>query len=187
MTEQLMPELVTWSLVAIVLLMALIGTSVRIVPEHERIVVTRLGQVVRVVGAGLAWRFVGIERWNVVSLRPVHQVLSVSASTQDGVAVHLRAGVHCHVTDPVRSVVAAADPLAATFIEVESHIAHEVAATRFGDLLAARQRFESDLPALVMGVTSAWGVEVISLDIGDIEVLLTAELMRTLRDDLVAR
>lgn len=175
-----------WGLVALILLVALIGASMRAVPEHQRVVVTRLGRVVRVVGPGLVWRVLGLERWNVVSLRPAHQMLGVAATTRDGVAVHVRAAAQCHVTDPTRSVKVAADPIAATFGELETYIAREVGSTRFTDLLAARHRYESDLPALVSGATSAWGVEVISLDIGDIEVLLTADLLHSLRYDSVS-
>lgn len=184
MTDSLPHSPAAWGLVVLVLLVALIGRSMRIVPEYQRIVVTRLGRVARVAGPGLVWRLPGLERWTAVSLRPSHQPLGVSATTQDGVLVHLRAVAQCHVTDPARSVIVAADSIAATFGELETYIAHEVASTRFADLLVARHRFETDLPSLVSGATSAWGVEVISLVIGDIEVQMTADLMNSLRHDL---
>lgn len=173
---------VVWALLGGALVIAAIANSMRAVPEHQRLVVTRLGRVVRVVGPGLVWRVIGLERWSVVSLRPVHQMLDVAALTEDGVSVHVRVSVQCHVTEPARSIVAAADPLTETFSELESHLAREVAATQFMGLLSARRRYESDLPALVTGATSAWGVEVISIELGDIEVMLTPDLMHTLRD-----
>ncbi|MFI5427944.1 hypothetical protein [Aeromicrobium sp. UC242_57] len=68
-------------------------------------------------------------------MRPEHQLLGVAATTQDGVSVHVRATVQCHVTDPARSVVVAPSPVAATFAELETHLAREIGYTRLTDLL----------------------------------------------------
>lgn len=167
--------------VVLVLLLIAMVTAVRVVPEHERLVVARLGRVARVVGPGLVRRVPGVERWTTVSLRPEHLRLGVTATTRDGVTVHVRAEAQAHVTDPARAVVATEDPMSETVGSLESHLAREVAATLLPDLLAARRDYESALPSLVTGAASAWGVEVLSLDVRDIEVLLTADLLHAVR------
>ncbi|WP_194839842.1 MULTISPECIES: SPFH domain-containing protein [Aeromicrobium] len=186
-TDSLGPSPAGWALVALVLVVGAVLASMRVVPEHQRLVVTRLGRVVRVAGPGLVRRVPGLERWTTISLRPTSQMLGVAATTLDGISVHVRASTQVHVTDPARAVVAADDPIAATFAALEAHLGREIACTRFADLLVARQRFESDLPTLTTGVTSAWGVEVISLDVGDVEALLTADLLRAVDGDVRAR
>ncbi|AWB92890.1 SPFH domain-containing protein [Aeromicrobium chenweiae] len=176
-TDSLSPSLAAWTVVGVAVLVGAVLAAVRVVPEHQRLVVTRLGRVARVAGPGLVRRVPVVERWTTVSLRPTNQLLGVAATTLDGVSVHVRATTQAHVTDPARAIVAAEDPMAATFAAVETHLGREIACTRFEDLLTARQRYESDLPTLTTGVTSAWGVEVISLEVGDIDALLTADLL----------
>lgn len=156
-------------------------TSARVVPEHERLVVTRWGRVVRVAGPGLALRIPVLERWQVVSMQPSRLQLGVSAVSSDGVPVHVQVAALCRTVDPALSPLARPDPLVATQSALESLVAHEVAHAEVADLLALRLGLESALPTKLTATTSAFGVDVAEIEIQDIEVRLTMTLLESLR------
>ena len=70
-----------WLAIGVIALVLLIGSSLRVVPEYQRVVVSRLGRVVRVSGPGPTFRVPGVERLTTVTLRPVQLPLVVSATT----------------------------------------------------------------------------------------------------------
>lgn len=172
--------LAVWVVVAAMMVL-LAGSSLRIVAEAERVVVSRLGRTVRVAGPGPVFRVPLLERCRTVSLRPVRLELGVSATTRDGTPVHLHAAMLCRVTDPGRSAIASPDPFAATVTEVQSRLAREVARTDVVALLPSRTQFELDLPPSVTAVTATWGVDVIEVEVTDIEARLTPDLLNSLR------
>jgi regulator of protease activity HflC (stomatin/prohibitin superfamily) len=75
-----------WVLVGSVVLVLLAGLVVHVVPEYQRIVVTRLGRVVRVDGPGATFRVPGLERTTTVSLRPRELQIVVSTTLETGSA-----------------------------------------------------------------------------------------------------
>lgn len=169
----------TWIVVGALALVLLVGSSVRVVSEHERVVVSRLGRSSRVVGPGLVFHLPGLERLTTVSLRPVHVDLIVSAITRDGVPVRLTGSAAYRVTDPSRSTAAAPDPFGATAAELESQLAREVAHHDLSALLPSREEIETRLPREATTVTADWGVDVLEFGVDDIETRLTADLLRS--------
>ena len=69
-TDALDSPVTAWVLVGAAMTVLAVAASVRIVPERERVVVTRMGRTVRVTGPGLVLRIPGIERWGTVSTQP---------------------------------------------------------------------------------------------------------------------
>ncbi|GAB2635279.1 SPFH domain-containing protein [Kribbella swartbergensis] len=167
-----------WLTVALLAVAVLGGTALRVVPEHHRIVVFRLGRITRVRGPGIVASIPGLERVATVSLRPVHLPLVVSALTRDGVSVRLTATVACRIAAPARSTVASADPVGDTVATVESALAKRVAHTDLVDLLMVRERLEDTLPCELSTIAAAWGVEVAEITVSDIEARLSADLLR---------
>ena len=119
------PSVGFWMVIGGIAVMALIGSSLRVVPAHERVVVSRFGRVVRVGGPGLLFRIPGADLLTTVSLHPVYLPLVVATSTRDGVPVRLIATVLCRITDPARSTLGSPDPLTATTVALESALARE--------------------------------------------------------------
>lgn len=173
-------SLAFWIVTGSVALVVLAASVLRIVPEHERMIVRRRGRVVRVQGPGLVFRIPFIERLTGVSLRPAELPLLVSATTRDGVPVRLLACGECRVSDAALSATASPDPLTATANVLESRLAEKVSDTKLPALLPTREQLESCVPAEVTAVTAAWGVEVSELHVSDIETWLTADLLRSL-------
>ncbi len=177
-----MPEgSLLWVLVGGVLLVLLAGVAVRVVPEHQRVVVTRFGRVVRVAGPGLTVRVPGLEDVTTVSLRPHERQVVVSATTRDGIHVQLLVRVVCRVTEPSRSVAAALDAFEATVDVLESRLHSGVGQSDIGSVLPLRASLEADLPAAVNEVTATWGVEVLDLKLLDVGARLSGDLLRGLQ------
>jgi regulator of protease activity HflC (stomatin/prohibitin superfamily) len=160
---------VAYWIVGIGVIGGLAGSSVRVVPEHERIVITRLGRIVGVRGPGLTLRLVGLERLTTVSLRPVQLKLTVSAVSRDGMRVHLLAQAQCRITDAAQSMAASPSPGDAAAAASENWLAKEIAHTELDALLATRARFESQAPPAITTAMEVFGVAIDDLQVTDIE------------------
>lgn len=168
-------------LVGGVLLVLLAGLAVQVVPEHQRIVVTRLGRAVRVAGPGLAFRVPVIEAATTVSLRPHERQVVVTATTRDGVDVQLLVRVVCRVVEPCRSVTTTTDAFEATLDLLESRLHNRIAQSDLGSVLPLRASLESDLPAVANEVAATWGVEVLELRLLHVGARLSGDLLNGLR------
>ena len=170
-----------WVVIGSVGLVLLAGLVVYVVPEHQRVVVTRLGCAVRVAGPGLTFRFPGLERISIVSLRPRELPIAVSATTRDGISIQVVAHAVCRITDPSRAVTVVPDAMEATVEVLESRLGAKIAQHDIWSVLPMRASLEADFPALASEVTTTWGVEVQELRVVDIETRLNGNLLRSLR------
>jgi len=176
-----MESLAPWLAVPVALVLVGAIASVRVVTEHHRAVVTRLGRTHRVAGPGAVFHLPLLEQLTSVSLRPSHTVVAVPALTRDGVPVHVTGTATCQVVDPARAATADPDPASATVAEVEAGVARAVSHLALVDVLPARERLESAVPQEVNTTTAAWGTRVLTLELSDFETRLTAELLSGVR------
>jgi regulator of protease activity HflC (stomatin/prohibitin superfamily) len=165
----------------VAVLVGLVAAAVRVVPEQQRLVICRLGRVVRTAGPGLVGHLPLVERVTAVSVAPAKLRLTVSASTRDGVPVLLVATAACRVTAPGLSLLASPDPETATAAAVESRLARDVSRTELAALLDACADLESSIPAAISPVTATWGVQVTGLEVTHTEAALTPEPLRCAR------
>lgn len=176
-----------WVIAATIMVVIVAAASLRVAHEHERLVVTRLGRVVRVRGPGLVLAIPALEQLTAVSLRPVELEFVVSAATRDGTVVRLQTMLRYRVTDPARSVVATPDVRSVTATLVERRLSRHVMQRDLAALLRSKTQLELDLPIEVSTMAAAWGVQVIELEVNDIETRLTADLLHNLRREPSAR
>ena len=186
MSEASGPTATVWFVIGTLLLLATVVVSLRVAAEHQRVVVTRWGRVVRVGGPGLVWRSPLVERALMVSLRPAHFELGVSTFTADGTSVHVRATGRVRVAEPVQALQAAPDPVSAAITETEDRLAREVAHLEVSQLPAAQEWLEASLAADVSASTARGGVEVEDIEVQDVEVRLTPDLAARLAAQPVA-
>jgi regulator of protease activity HflC (stomatin/prohibitin superfamily) len=172
--------LLVWLVLGCVFIVLLIGVVVRIVPEHQQVVVTRFGRVVRVVGPGVVFRLPGLEQVTVVSVRPRERQIVVSATTRDGVRVQLLARVICRITEPSRSLTAPIDAFEATLDVLESRLHSRIMRSDIWSVLPPRADLGSELLPAANELTAMWGVEVLELDLLDIDARLSGTLLREL-------
>jgi regulator of protease activity HflC (stomatin/prohibitin superfamily) len=169
-----------WALIGSIALMLLSGLVVRVVPEHQRSVVTRFGRAVRVDGPGVTFRFPGLERTSIISLRPRELQINISATTRDGVSVQLLAHAACRITEPSRAVTVVSDALESTVEALESRLQATIGQSDIRSILPLRRSLESEFPAIASEVTATWGVEVVEVTVLDMEARLDGNLLRSL-------
>ena len=166
------------ALAALVLLVASCG---RVLPEHQRAVITRLGRTRRVSGPGVVLHLPGVEQVTLVSLRDHHVPLFAATVTRDGVAARTTGSAVFRVVDPAKVTSAEPDHVSATANEVEARIAKAVSSLPLAGLLPAREGLELSVTGEVNTRTASWGTEVVMLELTDFEVRLSAELLHSAR------
>jgi regulator of protease activity HflC (stomatin/prohibitin superfamily) len=166
-----------WLSLALVGLALAVSAFVRVVPRHQRIVISRLGSISRVRGPGLVPVLPGVESATKVSLRTVQLPLTVSARTRDGIPVHLVAAVAFRITAPDRAA-SSADPVADTMSSIEHALVSQIGRTDLLALLLVRERWEERLPGEITGVAKRWGTEVTEVTVRDIETQVSADMLR---------
>jgi regulator of protease activity HflC (stomatin/prohibitin superfamily) len=177
--SEVLPGGMVWWVVGLGIVAVVAASALRIVPEHQRVVVSRLGRVLGTRGPGLVFAVPGVEQLTAVSLRPVHLSVNVSAATRDGVLVHLAALASCRITDPAVSSVAVPDPHSAVADALERRLVREVARSELAELWSEREQLEGQVEREVAAGAARWGVEVTDVEVTDVEAQLTAELLRT--------
>jgi len=159
-----------WLIVAVIVVLSVLATAVRVLREDERGVVFRLGRPIGVKGPGLVVVLPILDRLARVSLRPAP--LDVSApdlTTRDGVAVTVRAVVSLRVMDPRAAVLQAGDHRAATAQVAQTALRSVVGQVALDDLLGSRVTINRQLQRVIDEQTDAWGVKVTSVEIESVQ------------------
>lgn len=163
---------------AVVLVVAVFG--LRVVREHERAVVLRLGRRGPVLAPGLHYVLpFGIDRLTRVDLRsrplPVdaHEVI-----THDGVPVRVSTVAHLQVLNPLLAVTRVVDYRAAAGQLVHAALREVVAARGLREVLLDQADLRDALSRFVEARMEPWGVAVTAIDVD--EVLLPEAMQRAM-------
>src|ERR671910_1659560 len=152
-------------ILAIILVLYLIS-SIKILNEYERGVVFRLGKLLpHPKGPGLVLVFTPIDRMVRVSLRTV--VLDVPPQdiiTRDNVSVKVNAVVYFRVVDPRRAVVEVENYNYATSQLSQTTLRSVLGQAELDDLLAERDRLNSQLQQILDLQTDPWGIKVSAVE-----------------------
>ncbi|GAB3488349.1 slipin family protein [Flexivirga sp.] len=154
-----------------VVLVALLGSSVRILREYERGVVFRLGRLVTMKDPGLALLIPVVDRMVRVDLRIV--TLNVPAQdiiTRDNVPVRVTAVAYFRVMDANRAIVEVENFLAATTQIAQTSLRAVLGKAELDTLLSERERLNEDLQKVIDQQTEPWGVKVSVVEIKDVEI-----------------
>lgn len=174
---------VAWLVLGVMVVLCVIASVVRSVPDGERLVVHQPGHPAGVRGPGLVLLLPVVERGTRVSVRGDRDEVAVlDATTRDGLAVRVRATVVLSVSDPVRFGSAADEPLSATMAVVESAVRHHVAGHGLADLRVLSGEYDGDALVRVNERAAAWGIRASFLEVTDVDVPLTAGLLAWARE-----
>ncbi|MFH1220689.1 MAG: SPFH domain-containing protein, partial [Candidatus Eisenbacteria bacterium] len=146
--------------VAFVLLFIL-GNSVRVYREYERAVVFRLGRLQGARGPGIILLIPIVDRPVKVSLRMV--VLDVPTQdviTKDNVSVKVNAVVYFRVMDPNKAITDVENYMYATSQLSQTTLRSVLGTAELDDLLANRQKINSELQTILDRHTDPWGIKV---------------------------
>lgn len=155
----------------VVILIFIIVSAVRIVPEYERGVIFRLGRLVGAKGPGLFFIIPVIDKMQKVSLRTV--VLDVPVQeviTKDNVPVSVNAVCYFRVMDPAKSIVEVQNYVMATSQVSQTTLRSVVGEIELDDVLSEREKINSRLQSIIDAATDPWGIKVSRVEIKDVQL-----------------
>ncbi len=156
---------------ALLLIVAIMASSLRILREYERGVVFLLGRFWKVKGPGLIIVVPGIQQMVRVDLRViVMDVPSQDVISRDNVSVKVNAVVYFRVVDPQKAIIQVEN-----FIEAISQLAQTTLRSVLGkheldDMLAEREQLNVDIQQVLDAQTDAWGVKVANVEIKHVDI-----------------
>ncbi|MHB8742140.1 MAG: slipin family protein [Sulfuricaulis sp.] len=146
-------------------------SAVRILREYERGVVFLLGRFWKVKGPGLIIIIPGVQAIVKVELRTV--VLDVPPQdviSRDNVSVKVSAVVYFRVIDPQRAIIQVEDYYNATSQLAQTTLRSVLGKHELDEMLAERDKLNSDIQRILDAATDAWGIKVTSVEIKQIDI-----------------
>lgn len=158
-------------LVALVLLLMLVASALRILREYERGVVFQLGRFWKVKGPGLVLVIPVVQQMVRVDLRTV--VLDVPPQdviSRDNVSVKVNAVVYFRVLDPQKAIIQVENFLAATSQLAQTTLRAVLGKHELDEMLAERERLNVDIQKVLDAQTDAWGIKVANVEIKHVDL-----------------
>jgi regulator of protease activity HflC (stomatin/prohibitin superfamily) len=159
-------------LIALVLLVLYLISSIQILNEYERGVIFRLGKLLpQPKGPGVVFVFRPIDRIVRLSLRTV--VLDVPPQdiiSRDNVSVKVNAVVYFRVVDPSRAVVEVENYHYATSQLAQTTLRSVLGQAELDDLLAERDRLNQRLQTILDTQTDPWGIKVSAVEVKHVDL-----------------
>ena len=160
-----------FALGAVIVLIVLIASSIKILREYERAVVFFLGRFQAVKGPGLIIIIPVVQQMVRVDLRVrVFDVPPQDVITRDNVSVKVNAVVYLRVVDPQLAIIQVAN-----FSEATSQLSQTTLRAILGKheldaLLAEREKLNSDIQDVLDKATDAWGIKVANVEIKHVDL-----------------
>ncbi|MBT0962384.1 slipin family protein [Denitromonas iodatirespirans] len=155
----------------IILLVALLAASIKILREYERGVVFTLGRFTSVKGPGLIILIPGIQQMVRVDLRVVTMdVPSQDVISRDNVSVKVNAVVYFRVVDPQKAIIAVENFLMATGQLAQTTLRAVLGKHELDEMLTERDRLNLDVQKILDAQTDAWGIKVANVEIKHVDI-----------------
>jgi len=171
--------MVTFPIILVGVLAALLLVGFRVLKEYERGVMFRLGRFNGVKGAGLKWIIPLVDKMDRISLREI--VMDVPAQeviTRDNVSVKVNAVLYFRVLQPEKAVIQVLDYLYGTSQLAQTTLRSVCGQAELDDLLAERDRINQQLQEIIDQQTEPWGVKVRAVEVKQID--LPADMQRAM-------
>ena len=155
----------------LVVLVAFLASSVKILREYERGVVFRLGRIIGAKGPGLIILIPGIDKMVKVDLRTVTlDVPPQDIITRDNVSVKVSAVVYFRVLDAIKAIVDVADSHFATSQLAQTTLRSVCGQGELDNLLAERDEINDRIQTILDKDTEPWGVKVSKVEVKEIDL-----------------
>jgi len=165
-----MADLATLFIVGIIILIIL-GLSIRIVNQYERGVHFRLGKVIGVKDPGLRLIIPVIDRLDKVSLRIVTMPIpSQKIITQDNVSIDVAAVAYFKVVDAYDAVVAIENYNRAVNQIAQTTMRNVIGQFLLDDVLSSTSKINEKIKEIIDKHSEPWGVQVTAVEIKDINL-----------------
>jgi regulator of protease activity HflC (stomatin/prohibitin superfamily) len=157
--------------IALLLIIILIVSSIRVLREYERGVVFMLGRYYKVKGPGLVLVIPVIQQMVRVDLRIiVMDVPSQDVISRDNVSVKVNAVVYFRVIDPDKAIIQVANFYEATSQLAQTTLRSVLGKHELDDMLAEREKLNIDIQQILDAATDAWGIKVSNVEIKHVDI-----------------
>jgi regulator of protease activity HflC (stomatin/prohibitin superfamily) len=157
--------------IAGVLVAGLVYLIVFILREYERGVVFFLGRMQSVVGPGIIFLIPGVQQMVRVDLRTrVLDVPTQDVISRDNVSVKVNAVIYFRVMEPEKAIIQVEDFMAATSQLAQTTLRSVLGQHELDEMLAERDRLNSDIQKILDAQTDAWGIKVSTVEIKHIDL-----------------
>lgn len=157
--------------IVVALVALFLASAIKIVREYERGVIFRLGRLVGTKGPGLFFIIPIVDKMVMVDLRTITlDVPPQEVITRDNVPVSVNAVVYFRVVDPQAAVVEVLDFIEATRQISMTTLRSVLGKAELDEILAAREKLNQELQAIIDEHTDPWGIKVITVEIKDVKI-----------------
>lgn len=165
-------QTVPLGLIAVVIVVIYLLSSINILREYERGVIFRLGRVLpEPKGPGLFLVFAPVDRIVRISLRiETMEVPAQDVITRDNVTVKVNAVVYFRVVDPTRAVIEVTNFLYATSQLSQTSLRSVLGEVELDSLLSQREALNLRLQAVLDQNTGPWGIKVTMVEIKQVDI-----------------
>ncbi len=158
-------------IVVVVVGLALLSASVKILREYERAVVFRLGRLVGAKGPGVVILIPIVDRMVRVDLRVVTvEVPRQEIMTRDNVPASVDAVVYFRVVNAEDAVVKVEFFAKATFMVAQTTLRSILGQHELDELLSQRDRINQQLQQVIDERTEPWGIKVMLVEVRDVSL-----------------
>lgn len=157
--------------VVLILLFALLFSSLRVLREYQRGVVFQLGRFWGVKGPGLILVIPGLQQMVRVDMRVVTMdVDPQDVISRDNVSVKVNAVIFFRVVDPEKAIIQVESYLQATSQLAQTTLRVVLGKHELDDMLAEREKLNLDVQQILDAQTDAWGIKVANVEIKHIDL-----------------
>lgn len=158
-------------LVVALVVILLIGATIRVFREYERGVMFTLGRFSGVKGPGLILILPYVQQIVRVDMRTiVHDVPSQDLISLDNVSVKVNAVIYFRVIDADKAVIEVADFMQATSQLAQTTLRSVLGKHSLDEMLGERDKLNADIQSIIDTQTEAWGIKVTNVEIKQVDI-----------------
>lgn len=158
-------------LILAVFVILFLSSAIRILREYQRGVVFTLGRFTGVKGPGLIILIPYVQQMVRVDLRVVVQAIPPQdVISRDNVSVKVNAVLYFRIVDAERAIIRVEDFMVATSQLAQTTLRSVLGKHELDEMLAERDRLNSDIQEILDQQTDAWGIKVTNVEIKDIDL-----------------
>jgi regulator of protease activity HflC (stomatin/prohibitin superfamily) len=160
-----------FTLIIITIIAALVFSAFKVLREYERGVVFMLGRFYKIKGPGLIIIIPILQQMVRVDLRVlVLDIPSQDLITRDNVSVKVNAVLYFRVVDPERAIINVENYMEATGQLAQTTLRSVLGQHELDELLAERERLNSDVQTILDQQTDQWGIKVANVEIKHVDI-----------------
>ncbi|MFN3687078.1 slipin family protein [Salinarimonas sp.] len=158
-------------LVVVLVVLALLGSALKITREYQRAVVFTLGRFSGVKGPGLIVVIPFVQQTVITDLRTITlDVPSQDVISKDNVSVKVNAVIYFRVVDPDRAIIQVENFMVATSQLAQTTLRSVLGKHDLDEMLSERDKLNSDIQAILDAQTDAWGIKVANVEIKHVDI-----------------